>query len=165
MKTTFDITPCPSPSGQNNEGLYLVRGPRGVSQLALDGAMRKKFGSDEEEHGKLRDKLAYGLGGILSDEYFSAAMDVVDECLGTGSSKRYGETEDDVPGEWERDREQEREGEDEEGEIPRNAREGGMRGRTGEDRRRRAHDRRLGMDSAERSFEEFYGASRIQKAL
>jgi hypothetical protein len=96
----------PSPNNTNFEKLYMVKLPRGVDskrvQLALDSALkrraddrydRRRAGDDDRRHGhdeeerdlyELRRKLEHVLSQNLSDEAYSAALDVLDEHLPGG---------------------------------------------------------------------------------
>jgi hypothetical protein len=143
--------------------MFLYHCPAGSTpELALDAALKRAddrgdtrhVGSDQERDlSKLRSALEYHLGQCLSDEALHGALDILDEYLPGGEhlghGKRYGEGEGHYghfPSEDES--EEERHGEDEYEHLPRNAREGGMGGRTGEDRRRHhADDRRMATDS------------------
>jgi hypothetical protein len=192
MKPT--IMPCPSPTGRNAERLYLIKAPRGVDPRgALDSAMRsmRRGGRDEQPEQErdlyeLRAKLEDLLSRCLEDEHYQAAVDMLDEHLPGG--KTYGDKIDDEHPDHDRDRErmrsfmEDRGCSDEEiesvlGVMPRNGVSGGQGGRLaeleGRDRRsardRHARDRRrpAAMDaaSAEQSFNEMFGADRIQNAM
>jgi hypothetical protein len=82
------VTPCPSPTGRNDERLYIVRAPYGTPAGALDAALKRakdvKGARDDDPSqvnlGELRQKLEYFLGQ-LPDSYRGAAMDWLDEHL------------------------------------------------------------------------------------
>jgi hypothetical protein len=192
MKLTLEAVP--SPRNSNHERLFMCKLPRGVDrervQLALDSALKRRaddrydrrrpddddrrhgrHGHDEEERNlaELRRKLEHVLSQNLSDEAYSAALDALNEHLPEGG-RTYGDEESER--EWYQHEDKPREprepdGEDEEGEIPRNAHEGGMGGATKVygDRRRGARDSRLVAMDARDSFEAMFpGVSRIKPA-
>jgi hypothetical protein len=190
----FRIEPMPSPTGRNDERLWIVRAPYGTDPRgALDSAMRRakdrKYGRDDDPDqdrnlGELRRKLEHMLSQCLKGEQYSAAMDLMDEA-GLPGGQTYGEVDgrDSDPDEtaeslWSKFPDHIADGvrkyladqgysdDDIEAVMPKSAMAGGMGGEAG-DRRGRARDRRGAMDrsmSAAESFEAFYGTSRIKHA-
>jgi hypothetical protein len=180
MKAT--IQPCPSPTGRNNERLYLIKAPRGIDpKLALDAALkrraddrddkrhaddydRRRSSHDEEERDlyELRRKLEHHLAQCLSNEAYHSALDILDEHLPGGQT--YGQIEDEEAEEPDRERMREyleSKGTDESiisdvlEAMLRNAHEGGVGGKT-DDRRRGVRDRKMAADAALTRFHEFY---------
>jgi hypothetical protein len=101
------VTPCPSPTGRNDERLFIFKAPRGVDpELALDAALRRasdkakgRKGYDEDPDrslGELRQKLEALLQQCLPEDRYQSAVDVLNEHLPGGTV--YGEgTEDADP--------------------------------------------------------------------
>jgi hypothetical protein len=188
------LEPVPSPTGRNDERLFMLCIPRGSSpEQALDAAM-KRGGRDKrrardqhEEAAELRDKFfdAMSVSG-MSEDMTSSVMDLYDG-VHSRDTKRFG---DDSEGEAEwlkREDEPEEHGgsghpgeidADDESEAIAESRGIARRMETGsgdrrratdrraDDRRRRAHDHQLGQDeaSARESFNEMFGADRIGNA-
>jgi hypothetical protein len=150
------IEKVPSPSGRNDERLYMFRLPKGVNPKgALDVAMKKFGDQSEEKNGEAaskRELMERGLAGFGDTFPTSAVMDVYDAVHGCAPGHNQ-EGFDQEEGEFERDRDEE-EAADAEGEIPHNAHENGFGGATKTYGDRRAHDRKLAADSADDWFEE-----------
>jgi hypothetical protein len=178
------VTPCPSPTGRNNERLFLVKLPRSTPAGALDAVLkratdRKKYGRDEDPDDrlvKLRGKLEEFLERALPGDQYQSAMDLLTDC-GLPESKMYGDADPDDADEFRPKypdhiadgmrkylADQGYSDDDIEAVMPRSAMEGGMGGEAGD--RRGARDRRHAMDSmsAEARFEAMFGASRIKSA-
>jgi hypothetical protein len=158
----------------------VVRGPRGLTQGALDAVMRgqrfgddarRKGGRDEEEHGGMskRELMVKGLEGLGDTFPAGVVMDIYDNIHGIDKE---GEAEASWYQHEDRPREpREPDGEDElEGVAEREhgAEHLAERGEVGRDRRhaddrRHARDRRrgLGMDAKE-VFDQMFGADRIK---
>jgi hypothetical protein len=187
------VMPCPSPTGRNDERLYLIRAPYGTPAGALDQALkrasdkardRKRFGRDEDPDqdrnlGELRRKLEHMLSQCLKGEQYSAAMDLMDEA-GLPGGQTYGDVdgqdEDGGPDVKYPDHKTDTDAEPKmraflSGKLSEDDLEEAMSQMPRsaiEDRRRGGRDRRHAMDSrsmtAAESFEQFYGASRIRHA-
>lgn len=136
--------PAPSPNGTNNERLFLVKMPR--QPLGALDAVKLHGDEDAPDLAALHAELSEMLAEVLSGPELEHAINRLDECLGGAAREYDGQDE-------------------EENDLPRNSREGGMGGRVSEyerearDRKRMAGDRRrrqLASDAADERAEQSF---------